>query len=485
VVAENYFYDMAIHYMTLTGEGGPRRGIGRLGFDAATVRAARGATAGHVPARRVFAFASGALFLGTDGLRFERADIVGVTLDEWLRGLPRGTFVTGASAFVPAPIDLTGADHSHARPPGRPRTYEAFALRTGTQDAVWRGGDGHVSLTVEPPLFERIAALGGPLVLSADRGGARVALSGVQIASIDAGVALAAFSPEGALLRSQTFAPGEPVRMPFLEAVYELAGETPCVNLTTERWTDVSRALATGGWIAAVPAIGSVAIETAIPPSAPGVQAQSTQLMGDGGTGTAMAVGVEGGQVFTTEMIRSGESRAVFRLSVDAPAARALARVRPGGVRSALTVCAHHPARPLFTPGSAAGSLKTDFESEAYYGPGWGGAERNQAGSFRRGDNRASLLLPLPPGFTYRIALDLSWEGDARVAAALNGHTVGTCEAHNSGPCELVLGPGTLGESVSVLALERRGTGAAGTRPLTFRGGGVSRQPVPDATPGR
>ncbi|MEN3336530.1 MAG: hypothetical protein V7647_206, partial [Acidobacteriota bacterium] len=95
------------------------------------------------------------------------------------------------------------------------------------------------------------------------------------------------------------------------------------------------------------------------------------------------------------------------------------------------------------------------------------------------------LLLPLPPGFTYRIALDLSWEGDARVAAALNGHTVGTCEAHNSGPCELVLGPGTLGESVSVLALERRGTGAAGTRPLTFRGGGVSRQPVPDATPGR
>jgi hypothetical protein len=485
VVAENYFYDMAIHYMTLTGEGGPRRGIGRVGFDAAAVRAAYGAGAGHVPVRRVFAFASGALFLGTDGLQFARADIVGVTLDEWLRGVPRGTLVTGSAAFVPAPIDLSGADHSHARPPGRPRTYEAFALRAGTSDAVWRGGDDHVSLTVEPPVFERIAALGGSLVLSADRGGARVALSGVQIASVEAGIAVAAFSPDGAFLRSQTFAPGEPLRMPFLEALYELAGETPCVNLTSEQWTDLSPVLATGGWIAALPAIGSVAIEMAIPPSGPRMQAQSTQLMGDGSTGTSITAGADGDRVFTTEMTRSSESRAVFRLSVDAPAPHALARVRPGGVRSALKVCAHQAARPLFTAGSTTGTLKADFESEAYYGPGWNGAERNQAGSVRHGDTRAALLLPLPRGFTYRIALDLSWEGDVPVTAALNGHPLGTCEAHHGGPCELVLGPGTLEEGVSVLVLERLTAGAPARRPLIFRGARISRQPATAAGPAR
>ena len=74
LVADNYYYDMAIHYMTLAGEGGPRRGIGRIEFDADGVRAAPRVANGRAHPRRIFAFAGGALFLATDGLLLERAD---------------------------------------------------------------------------------------------------------------------------------------------------------------------------------------------------------------------------------------------------------------------------------------------------------------------------------------------------------------------------------------------------------------------------
>ena len=263
MVADNYYYDMAIHYMTLTGEGGPRRGIERIGFDAEAVRAARKRGGGAHP-RRIFAFAGGALFLATDGLLFERADVPGPGFDDWLGSLPRGTIVVAASAYVPAPTDLSGPEHSHARPSGRPRTYEAFALRTGTADATWRGGDDGASLVVESPALASAPPFPGRLVLAADAAGARIMMAGVTLASVDAGVALATFAPDGTLLRSDTFGTGEPVRIPFQEAVYELTGETACVPLTTDAWIDVSPALTTGSWIAAVPSIGSVTVETSL-----------------------------------------------------------------------------------------------------------------------------------------------------------------------------------------------------------------------------
>ena len=422
VVADNYYYDMAIHYMTLTGEGGPRRGIGRIGFDADGVRAARMGN-GRAHPRRIFAFAGGALFLATDGLLFERADVPGPAFDEWLGSLPPGTTVVAASAYVPAPTDLSGPEHSHARPSGRPRTYEAFALRTGTADATWRGGDDGASLVVESPALASAPPFPGRVVLAADATGARITMAGVTLASVDAGLALATFAPDGSLLRSDTFETGEPVRIPFQEAVYELTGETACVPLTTDAWIDVSPALTTGSWIAAVPSIGSVTVDTVLSTTVDDVRAQSTQLMGDGITATTVSAGSDGDRIVTTEMTRSSESRAVFRLSLSGPIAGARARVRPAGKRESITVCSHRPARPLFRPGSSVGALRTDFESEAYYGAGWGNPERNQAGSFRRAEGRSTLLLPLDRGFTYHVALDFSSEDDARIAAGVERGT--------------------------------------------------------------
>jgi hypothetical protein len=84
------------------------------------------------------------------------------------------------------------------------------------------------------------------------------------IVSLDAGFVLAVFAPDGAYLRSEVFPGGEPVNIPFQEALYELAGETPCIAVTNGGWTDVSPVLDTGSWIATLPAIGSVTLDTAI-----------------------------------------------------------------------------------------------------------------------------------------------------------------------------------------------------------------------------
>jgi hypothetical protein len=62
----------------------------------------------------------------------------------------------------------------------------------------------------------------------------------------------------------------------------------PCIAVTNGGWTDVSPVLDTGSWIATLPAIGSVTLDTAIASSSGHARAQSTQLLGDGETRTAI-----------------------------------------------------------------------------------------------------------------------------------------------------------------------------------------------------
>jgi Protein of unknown function (DUF2723) len=487
VVVEDYFYDMAIDYLSFTGEAGPRRGIVRTGFDAAEVRAAAQGTGGPSGRpRRVFAFAGGALFLGTDGLHFDRADIAGTPLSDWLLGLPRKTIIVFATAYVPGPLDLTGPEHSHARPLGRPRAFEAFAIRAGTTDAAWRGNDEGVSMTVGPDVLVSSPAFAGALVASADAAGARIVLAGQEIASVSDGLALAVFSPDGKFLRSDVFHGSEPVRVPFQEALYELTGEAPCVALGNE-WRDVSPALVTGSWIATLQTIGSVVIETAISPASGSLRAQSTQLMGDGSTGTtASSANADGAQVIATGMSRSSERRPVFRFSMDRPAVQARARVRPSGAQTTVTVCSHQPSRPLFESGSNAGILKADFESEAYYGAGWSGAERNDAGPFRRGEQAATLLLPLTGPFTYHVSLDVTSANEASIALAVDGQPAGTCEPRLNVRCVLTLPVTALRAGVTALTLERIGPPHDPRGPaMIFRGARLDRRPGVDAAPAR
>jgi hypothetical protein len=173
-----------------------------------------------------------------------------------------------------------------------------------------------------------------------------------------------------------------------------------------------------------------------------------------------------------TELTRTSKRRPVFRLALDRVGAQARARLRPGGAVATVTLCAHRPSRPLFSPGQSTGTLRADFESEACYGAGWRGAERNEAGPLRRGENVATLLLPLARGFSYHLALDLSSAGNAPVALTLDGYLVGRCDLEGGTRCALDLPPTALGGEVSALTLERLGPPQPA---LLFRGARLDR----------
>lgn len=470
VVAENYWYDMGLHYLMLTGEGGPDKGIVRTGFSARAVRdAAR-------DGRRVFAFAGAATFLGAEGLRFERAALVGPSLDEWLRALPRGTVIVGASAYAPVPFELSGTG---ARGRGRARAFSAFARIVGHSGAAWSADDAAISLDVQPGVLKSaLPVFPGAVRASVDERGARIEIAGRTVAQAATGLAIGVFTPDGALSQVFDFPPGQPLRVPFEGSLYELRGESPCVEITTDAWSDVTHVLSTGSWVATLPAVGSVVIESVL--SEPrGVRARSTELLGGGAARTVgPTLNADGSEVLVTELTRTGEGRPVFRLALDHPPVQARARVRPGGARSSVTVCGH-AMLPLFPDGGTHAVLRPDFESEAYFGAGWGDVERTPTGRVRRGQDRATLLLPLQLGYDYRLSLDLAGAAGTRIDIVFDEAAVGACELRSGVTCEVAL-PRVLREGINTLTLSAQRSPA--TTPqgvvLTLQGARILRHAI-------
>jgi hypothetical protein len=474
VVVEDYWSDMALQYFLLTGEAGPSRGMMRVGFDASHAIAA--ARLGH----RVFAFGKGATFLGAQGLRFERSPLSGTPIDEWLDQLPAGTLVVGATAYV-APLELTAIGHRNARPLGRPQTFETFAVVAGQPHAAWRKGDVATSLVVDAAALKSPLPASNAVRVSADRAAARVELDGRTIAQVEKGMAMAVFAPDGALGRALEFPAGEPLQVPFQKALYELAGEAPCVELNTDSWRDVRSAFATGSWVATLYDVGSMIIESEFEESH-GLRAKVTELLGAGTARTVSSMDrPDGTQVLQTELSRTGTGRAVFRLALDRQPIAARARVIAGGVRSAIAVCSHHPARPIFAPGQSLGILRPDFEAESYFGAGWGGVERTHTGPVRYSPGDGTLLLPLEAGHEYRLSLDVVATEATTIDLMVNGAHAGSCETAQGTPCDLLLGHPGLRDGLNTLTLSSRApAGSDRQRPgFTFRGARIVRSPRP------
>ena len=244
--------------------------------------------------------------------------------------------------------------------------------------------------------------------------------------------------------------------------------------LTTDAWVDVSPALTTGSWIAAVPSIGSVTVETALPTTVDDVRAQSTQLMGDGITATTVAPAGDADRIVTTEMTRSSESRAVFRLSLGGPVAGARARVRPAGRREAITVV---------LASSCAATLQTRIRGRRVEnGLRIGGGPTVRAGEIRTETRPGASGARRPARHCYCRWLadsptmwrsNLPSEDDARIAAVFNGEPAGHCDLRGHAGCELTLPAAAVREPVSALTLDR--TGSAG-RQLVLRGARITRQ---------
>jgi hypothetical protein len=470
IVAEDYFFDMALIYYMVTGEGGPNRGVGPIVFNDGVVRQA--AKSGH----RVFAFGRAASFFGAHGLSFERAAIVGPSLSEWLNGLPRGTVIAGAAAYSAVPFELSAIDHRIMSSVGT-HPFTVFALATQRSSRVMRQADEGLSLPVDSGTIATSAPpFLGAVIASADEGGARVEFAGRTIATVDRGLVLAVFRADGTFWRTLEFRFGDPLRVEPEAAVYEFKAEAPCAEITTDKWTDVAPVLSTGSWLATTPIIGTVAIESELPEScaAPGVRVDE-MLGGGAARPVSRTPNADGTVVLVTELTRTIYGRPLFRMALDCPASQARARVWSGGVESTVTLCGHRPP-PLFPAGAERAVIRPDFESEAYFGSGWHDAERTPTGRVRRADGVATLLLPLTTGYSYRIALDLTAPPPTRIDAALNGAIVGGCELGDRTSCDLTVSSKLVRDGTNALTLTAARLRASDVPSFTFQGARIQRR---------
>jgi hypothetical protein len=462
VVAEDYFLDSALQYLIFTGEAGTHD-VSRLGFSADEVRAAAR------DGRRVFALSTGATFLETQGLRFERTRFDGRRLDEWRASLPTGTIVVGATAHTPIPRELFDPRQRQAITAGPTRPFNAFALVVGRPAIESREEGVAALLAVDAALLRLpLPGLPGRLEASASASGARIELSGRTVAEIDYGIALGVFAPDGALLTTLALPAGQPQTVPLESSVYELRGEAPCVGVSTDAWSDVSPVLGTGSVLTSLSGLGSVAMETELAgPGSDGVRA--AELLGAGDIRIVdQRRSPDGSDAMVAELVRTRNRRPAFRLGFDSSSRSGRAKLRPGGVQSSVTICVQVPAALLTN--RAAGAVTPHFDQEAYFGAGWSGPERSSTGTVRRGASGATLLLPLDAGDSYRLTLDVVGLLAPPIEIRLNGQSLGTCAPHARAPCEVTLPAVLVKAGVNDVTLSFGPPADADPMPLTFRG---------------
>jgi hypothetical protein len=122
--------------------------------------------------------------------------------------------------------------------------------------------------------------------------------------------------------------------------------------------------------------------------------------------------------------------------------------------------------------------LRPDFEAEVYFGGGWHDAERTPTGRVRRAGDRATLLLPLEPGYRYEISLDLFMSVPAHLNATFNGVSTGSCDVGGATTaCDLVLSSERVIDGVNALTLTTTVRSPSSDAPsLTFQGARIVRR---------
>jgi len=360
----------------------------------------------------------------------------------------------------------------------RSHPFAVFALAAHGSPRVVREADEPLWLPVDRGTLATAAPpFPGPVGATADDRGARVEFGGRTIADVDKGLALAVFNADGTLWRTLEIPSGSPLRVESEAAIYELKAESPCVEITTDRWTDITPVLSTGSWLATVPEVGSVTIESELPAASIGPNAGIDEMLAAGvARPVSRTSNAEGTVTLVTELTRNVYGRPLFRMAVDNPPSQARARVRSGGKESNVTLCAHRPA-PLFATDSDRAAVRPDFESEAYFGSGWRDSERTRTGRVRRAEGRATLLLPLAAGYSYQLSLDFA-RTPGRLDASLNGEMVGGCElAEVRTACDVVLPSRIVRDGVNSLTLTAVPLPPSGPAPMIFQGAHIVRRP--------
>ena len=148
-----------------------------------------------------------------------------------------------------------------------------------------------------------------------------------------------------------------------------------------------------------------------------------------------------------------------FALALDRPGLRAVARIK-SGIEPTIRLCGLPPT-PLFRTGAGVDVIRPNFENESYFGAGWSGVELAGTGRIRYANAHAAFLLPLEPGYSYRITLDLSGPANSATTIDLNGAAAGSCSTGEVRTCSVEVQPAAGAGAVSTLTLNTRGADGA------------------------
>ena len=168
---------------------------------------------------------------------------------------------------------------------------------------------------------------------------------------------------------------------------------------------DVSAALSTGSAVTTLLQKGTAVLEmrfTGEPPIAPA----AAGIHGDGDARTLSLRPEADGTLWTSELTRFGGRRTVFRLALDRPGLRAVARLKPD-IEPSIRLCGSPPT-PLFRDNGSVDVIRPHFDNESLLRCGLSGAEVAGTGRIRYANAHAAFLLPFEPGYSYRVTLDLS-----------------------------------------------------------------------------
>ena len=325
VVSQDYSMDSALQYMTFTGAG-DGKDIARIGFGSEAVRDAARSRG------RVFAFTTAAAFLAAEGLRFERVPLVMPHSARILDEYPDGTLVVGAAAGVAVPFELLGSQPRQPRALSAARQNNAFAVVTVGGEMRLLEDNRPVSLNPDRTIYARPPrtpfALPGAV---ADEQGARIVLNGRTVAEVSSGVVLTAISPDGELIDLVEMSNDGPMRLPVPGvALYEFRGEAPCVEVGTDRWTDITSILITGSVVTTLSSVGTVTIEGEVIGTGRG-QVRVAELL-NGGSARTVAPSHDDQETFAAEISRSHYRRALYRFGF--AAAGSTGRMRPSWRRA-------------------------------------------------------------------------------------------------------------------------------------------------------
>lgn len=435
VVAENYWLARLVNYMHFSGEVLPDPNPKVLDNDINDVRAA------IAEGRDVYAFEGATHWLNAQGLRFEPTPIARRPFMPWLEEQAHGTVFVAAAAGRAVPFEWQPPETVSQRP----ANFTVLVRIAGEPYRSFEQHDAGVETSV-------VAPDGRALNIRADHDGVRVLWGDDVAATVDRGIAAAAFTPDGKLLGHWTFdvteTPG--VQLPPTPSV--LRGERSCEVLRPGQPHDVTWILADGIWLATAQGKGTgvIALDT-------GGDTRTWRHRLSAGRGEAS---MDGAQLLLTP---APATRSVFRFSMPPSPERVIATLQPGDI-TAVTVCESEV--PSLPP---TGALEVTADRDGFFGAGWHLAERGGTQRFRWSERASTLQWRLDRVAPMRMSLRIRPAGanGATLQAAMNGVALSSC-ALKSGAwtdCLLVIPESAVRVGINQLSLSADTISPSADRP--------------------